>query len=180
MGCDIHEMVEKRGEWGWENCGALGVGRNYNLFSILGNVRNDGKEPVPFIAEGRIEKERQEDEWGEFEASPEFCAWYKAWEGDAHSASYVTLAELKAFYVLHKDSTVFNGRLVLGRDEEGRITATCEDTNGKHLGPVGMCSIFGEFGDSYFTDLIVKMEARKEFFGAKSDNDIRLVFFFDN
>jgi len=111
MGCDIHLSVErknpttgnwdfvspeglapqddwdrKRGFWDW--CG----GRNYGLFSILANVRNgfgfagvdtgDGYNPIA------NPKGIPED------ASPEYLAQVKRWEGDGHSHSFFTVREL--------------------------------------------------------------------------------------
>lgn len=115
MGCDIHFYVEKRTPDGWvsadawepspyeDESGRLRVdykkafysGRSYNLFAILADVRNgrgfagcktgDGFNP---IAEPRGVPE-------------DCCVEYReeaaGWEGDGHSHSYFTLAELLAY-----------------------------------------------------------------------------------
>lgn len=177
MGCDIHEMIEVRNSKRmelpgyWENAGTAGLHRNYTLFSIIGNVRNDNPK-IPFIGEHRIRKSE--------DTSFEFKAWLQLWRGDAHSASFVTLKELKDFLQKHKDTKVYDPSLVLKRDKEGEIAATCASTNGPHLGPVGEYSIFGPWGSGFFEDVIKKLEDVKTFHGLESDDDIRLVFFFDN
>lgn len=104
MGCDIHMYVEKKvndewkpvkgpnpyyGKYDWEKektryANWIYTGRNYDLFSLLADVRNDGNykpisEPkgLPKDVSGTIKHES--DKWG--------------W--DAHSHSYFTLKELK-------------------------------------------------------------------------------------
>ena len=105
MGCDIHFYVETRqpdGSWKtadkWAPCkydadeivvdynDAFYSGRSYYLFAILAGVRNSAGF-VP-IAEPRGVPE-------------DACAEYKAevarWDGDGHSHSYLTLAEIFAY-----------------------------------------------------------------------------------
>lgn len=105
MGCDIHFWVERqRPDGQWELAGEedydtedhpFTIWRNYNLFSILANVRNGygfagvdtGEGFVPIaepkgLPEGVCSRVRAE---------------HARWEGDAHSTSWFTLAELQAY-----------------------------------------------------------------------------------
>jgi len=116
MGCDIHFYVEIKKDEKWVSadkwsadpydCGDLediGIkwddrfytGRNYDLFAMLANVRNGrGFAGVPTgtgfipIAEPRGLPE---------DASPEVKAISDRWNGDGHSHSWLTLAELLAY-----------------------------------------------------------------------------------
>lgn len=114
VGCDIHFFVERRnGDGTWHTADAWEPDeyepnrirvpyeksfchdRSYSLFSILANVRNgygfagvdtgDGFLP---IAEPRGMPN---------DASPEVAAEAESWDGDGHSHSYFTVAELLAF-----------------------------------------------------------------------------------
>jgi len=101
MGCDIHTYTEvkKDGKWVmvspyftpecigghvYEARGAFDA-RNYRLFGILAGVRSGGpcmtKEPRGFPAD----------------ASDSVKFEYEHWGPDAHTPSYVTLAELVAY-----------------------------------------------------------------------------------
>ena len=42
MGCDIHEYVEVKINGKWVYVGGIAIGRNYALFSVLADVRNNG------------------------------------------------------------------------------------------------------------------------------------------
>ncbi len=98
MGCDIHAMIEKRAiapsyeandeiklwPW-WVNCGDPEFTRDYTLFGILAGVRDKIVPPI-FLPRGMPEN-----------ACREMSAWYQSWGEDAHSASYVTLAELRSY-----------------------------------------------------------------------------------
>jgi len=109
MGCDIHTNVEVRQPDGsWKNFHAwnkeddylspeneLLSNRNYDLFAILADVRNgrgfagvktgEGFNPI-FEPRGVPE-----------DASPEYRAWAEQWDGDGHSHSWVTVAEMMAY-----------------------------------------------------------------------------------
>lgn len=103
MGCDIHLCVEVKsssprsnGRWrsvppdpafkgygeGW------GIDRNYSLFAILANVRNYGGSGFNPIADPKG--------WPA-DASGPSNKLYERWDGDAHSASHLTLRELTEF-----------------------------------------------------------------------------------
>jgi len=97
MGCDIHLYVEKKsvdGQWICVAKDAYG-GRNYNLFSILADVRNgrgfagcktgEGFNPIskPKGLPADVSAVVQEESDG--------------WSGDGHSHSYLTLSEILGF-----------------------------------------------------------------------------------
>jgi len=117
MGCDIHLFVERKVDGKWisadrwtpnEYAGEEGEpdvcveyenrfykGRNYNLFAILASVRNgvgfagwdtgDGFKPIA------MPKGLPSDVSAEVKAESD------RWDGDGHSHSWLTLAELKAY-----------------------------------------------------------------------------------
>lgn len=169
MGCDIHLMVEVKNKWGWENGGSIDVGRNYELFSILSDVRNYNNIPHIEIKDTT-------------NCSYLFELFLGAMGEDAHSPNYATLAELKKYYDDNRAKTTYSDRLVMERDAEGKILATCGrgGTNDDKMEPVGECSIFGEWGDEYFVNLIDRLSQFKEFYGAEKDDQIRIIYFFDN
>ena len=91
MGCDIHGAVEVReypdsGGW-WNRYLDLSgfVGRNYEMFAILFGVRN-------YSAWTPVAADRGFPDDADYSTKEE----YQHWEGDAHSASWVTWAELEA------------------------------------------------------------------------------------
>jgi len=98
MGCDIHAMIEKKGERWWINAGDPEIDRNYMLFAVLANVRNDGD--IPYISEPKGVPD---------DCCPEFQAWCESWSGDGHSYTYVTLSELHTFDVKQKENDMCNG-----------------------------------------------------------------------
>lgn len=91
-------MVERRGcvgkspstHW-WKNCGDPDILRNYSLFGILAGVRDD---EIQAISNPRG---LPEDKLAEVTGYDLFTAWYKSWDDDAHSASWVSLRELKEY-----------------------------------------------------------------------------------
>jgi hypothetical protein len=181
MGCDIHGCIEglldydfkeAEGEGRWKSLGEIPLVRNYEIFAVIGNVRND--EGIPFIGECRF-PDPFDLPWGQ--ASADYRAMVAAFESDGHSHSYVTLKEMKAFDTSQK---VYSHRFVTSRDEEGKITSTCAATTGPHLGEVGETNIFGPWGDGQWRKLIEKVERVKEAWGIEDDSHIRLAFFFDN
>lgn len=102
MGCDIHMYAERRSPDGkWESCDswvqgedffevpykdAIYTGRNYQLFSILANVRN-GLGIIPFSEPRGIPKDMSEEVERE----------YLSWKSDVHSSSWFTVKELMGF-----------------------------------------------------------------------------------
>lgn len=114
MGCDIHLYVEGKLDGKWHPTKGesyyykkYGMGeelvyedwlyphRNYTLFAILANVRNDYGcagcdigDPLNYIDEPRGLP---------LDVSPFIAQEYAIWDGGAHSASYFTLQELLDF-----------------------------------------------------------------------------------
>lgn len=124
MGCDIHTIAETKKAGKWEACGKIFPyeyydpkkpskvdddgyewnpqltvhpysGRNYDLFSILADVRNGygcagvdtGNGYIPIADPKGIPTD----------AAPETKEFLNSYEGDGHSHSYFTLAELLAY-----------------------------------------------------------------------------------
>jgi hypothetical protein len=182
MGCDIHAVVEAKLPYNlereekedtflhWHNIGDPGIGRNYEVFAVLGNVRNE--EEIPFIAERRFPESAKD-----IEASDEFLALYEQWSGDAHSASWVTLKEMKDF---NAEQTIYSHRLVSSRDEQGNITSTCGGSNRENLPEVGDTNIFGPWGHGYWDSIISRIEKLATTWGITDPERVRVAFFFDN
>lgn len=89
MGCDIHGWIEVRKyNWSedWDACMDIQsiVGRNYRMFGALFDVRNYDQfnSTAP-------------DRGLPADVSDEVKAAYEHWENDAHSASWITLQEIK-------------------------------------------------------------------------------------
>ena len=166
MGCDIHAIIERKRPDGsyswWINAGDPDIDRSYELFSVLAGVRNDLN--IKPIAEPRGLPE---------DVTSIMRDWFVDYGG--HSPSYVTLKEMKNFDL---DQTIYDPHLIISRDKDGKITGTCGATNGKHEGPVGERKIFGLWGREYWQELIAQLEAVKR--PGQTDDDVRLVFFFDN
>jgi hypothetical protein len=198
MGCDIHLYTEYLrhvdGKPIWINCDNWQVnpyykddnepkyeinplygGRNYHLFAILANVRNedDGNE---YISEPRGVPD---------DMSPQTKDQYDKWDSDGHSHSYLSLAELKEFEAKHipiKFSgmmTAENARLV---DIGQMPNEWCRGTNNS-----AYVHRKWELHIDYLAELITLLEARKkEVFNIYAnddttrDNQIRIVFWFDN
>lgn len=198
MGCDIHMYTEAyvsvNGFQKWVNVDNFRLNkyygepreeeykissiyddRNYTLFAVLANVRN--RSGCKFIS---IPKGIPEN------ASPTVKKIVERWDLDGHSASWFTLAELKKFrdtqdkqkysgYVSQKDSKVI--------DSGGFPSMYCGATNDPSF-------IYREWYTPFDTldVLIERLEERKkdEFWlfhegqDAEHDEDIRIVFFFDN
>lgn len=105
MGCDIHTNVEVRqadGSWKnyheWSDSSPKGEfmdNRNYDLFAILADVRNGRGFAGVVTGAGFVPID---DPRGvPPDASPEYEAWVAQWDGDGHSHSYFTVAEMLAY-----------------------------------------------------------------------------------
>lgn len=173
MGCDIHAMIERRtvpypdsspGYVRWANAGEPDVDRNYQVFAVLAGVRAERDDWPKISAPRGIPSD----------ACGAMASWHSEWEADAHSASWVTLAEMKAF---DHGQTVWSDRLVSGRDKDGNITETCAWSN-REYPKVGQTNVFGPWGPEQWLTLIASLEAVKR--EGDTDEDIRMVFFFDN
>lgn len=85
MGCDIHALVECKTKDGrWISCGAVDIWRNYDLFALLGDVRNSG-DVKPLSRRRGVPPD----------ASGGYRDLVEMWGADGHSHSWLTLAELK-------------------------------------------------------------------------------------
>ena len=159
MGCDIHAYAEIRGSDGtWQyagdnafpgneydkNCPFDGA-RDYRMFGFLADVRNYSHSPV--IAEPRGVPD---------DASVKVRAEHDWWESDAHSASWLTLAELLAY---DYDQTFWDRRI------NGRALA--EEGEGVHL-PLREFLGEGFFG---YLDGLRRLG---------DPENVRIVFWFDN
>lgn len=174
MGCDIHAHYERRVGWTrtedfelWADKGDAELDRQYELFALLAGVRNDGYNVKPISEPKGLAPNMSE----------ELEAYVEGYSADGHSHSYLTLAELKAADLQQE---IEDDHLILSRDEKGQIESYCGSTTGPHEGPIGKRPLFGVFPGSadQFHRLIQEMEALK--LDGYTDEDVRLVFFFDN
>jgi hypothetical protein len=189
MGCDIHAVIERKSTHRWLCSGDPDIGRNYEMFAALAGVRNrDGITPV---AEPRGFPSFKD--WVDGHSNGERWMRFATWEDqpcssivdkaetyglDGHSHSWLTLAEIKAY---DTDQVIYDSRLILSRDKSGRAKALCTATSGEHFGPVGKTKILrwpGEEEPESWLRLIRYMEQAK--WDGQTDDEIRLVFFFDN
>ena len=81
MGCDIHMHLEVKIDNQWEHYGAPSVSRNYELFEKLG-------------ARGDIENAMVTPKGIPADATKLTALDYKSWEGDAHTASWLSKEEI--------------------------------------------------------------------------------------
>lgn len=154
MGCDIHSYAERKNAGGqWEVVPKLQPfnDRSYGTFGFLADVRNySGLTP---IAEQRGMPE---------DTSAEAAEAYECWSSDAHSASWLTVAELAAFdYDAQCEDRRVTRQLAPNLYSGGR---TCEPGEGK-------TQTYREFlGEWFFKDLQELQAAGAE----------RIVFWFDS
>lgn len=194
MGCDIHHVLERRvdstdrdGEIyrrEWFSCGELDLGRHYEFFAVIAGVRNYNNVPVIADPKG-MPGWKSCDQAGRWHAwdwseqpSQAFRDYYEAWYGDAHSATWLTLAEVKAFDI---DQEVYDDGLIVGRSEAGAVTAVARSTTGPHEGEVGRRKLLrwpGQEEPTAWLTLIAALERAK--WDDQADDAVRLVCFFDN
>ena len=149
MGCDIHSHAERKNESGqWEKVEGLRPFdyRSYGTFGFLAGVRN--YSDVKPIAERRGFPE---------DASAEVAKNYDDWQCVAHSASWLTVAELVAFDY----EAMTEDRWCMRNNNGG---STCDPGEGK-------AKTFREFLGKWFFDDLEQLKAA----GAE-----RVVFWFDN
>lgn len=194
MGCDIHALIERRSPHRWLNSGDPDIGRNYEIFAVLAGVRN--YEGITPIAEPRglpafkgWERFSDGEAWlsfNSYEEQPcrEMVQMAERYGEDGHSASWLTLAEIKAF---DTDQTVDDPHVVTSKDETGRVTSMARGvwSGGRdvtaEMERVGTRRILtwpGEEQPESWLRLIRYMEQAK--WDGQADDEIRLVFFFDN
>lgn len=89
MGCDIHAYLESKpkGNEKWLNSEKIHLARDYGAFTLLAGVRNYQDVPYPY------EPKDLPKDLADFTASE-----YKIWDGDAHTESWLNLAELKEVF----------------------------------------------------------------------------------
>ncbi len=183
MGCDIHIMTERFDGKRWINAdfytpngkGGFDIvpiydGRNYNLFAILANVRNDYNN-IPVVSPNRgIPKDASEEV-------------KKSFEGDdyLHSANWLTLAELKSY----AHPTKYGGLML---KEDGNLVDAGEMPLSWCQGTTSKGYYFKEWSrnDNILNGIIEPLERLKKCFfwrvsGEASRNHwIRIVFCFNN
>lgn len=165
MGCDIHSYVEVRrgGLWVYDHgeeytAGELTEGpfgwRDYGIFGFLADVRNYSRSPV--IAEPRGLPD---------DVTTETWQAYSKLAPDAHSASWLAVAELAAY---DYDKVFWDRRVT---KQIGPYAydgaALAEKGEGRHL------TLRDFLGPEFFAEL-------DELAKLGDTADIRLIFWFDN
>jgi hypothetical protein len=152
MGCDIHCYAEQKGAAGIYECfGEYFEDRSYGIFGFLADVRNySGIDPIISQRRGIPEDVSQivSDE-------------YRDWGGDAHGASWLSLAELRSF---DYEAVCEDRRCT--REIHGVLDGGCTSNPGE-----GERTTYREFLGPYYFEELAKLEK----VGAT-----RIVFWFDN
>jgi len=222
MGCDIHTHVETRkdGHWyhhGWRTKHAVGeysdgstkydwdalfddplfIGRNYDLFAILANVRNGyGFAGTPTSGGFTpIDMPRGLPD----DVTPEVKRESDGWGVDAHSHSWLLLDELLSF---DYDGQTVKQYGVVGPEqykkfkEQGRPTAWSANVWGANVVKISNSEmdavISGEGDDRSYYTRVEWEETYRDAVGPRwfetldtlkelgAPEDVRLVFWFDN
>lgn len=222
MGCDIHAYVEVKSAEGWTHHDwrkpyqigtyedgspeydydngywehPLRIGRNYDLFAILANVRNGhgfagvetgtGFEPIS-LPRGLPT-----------DVTPEVMAASDGWNGDGHSHSWLLLSELLAVDYDGKSTTQYGVVGMAGYlewKEKGTPSSYSGDVWGKNIRKVSnaeMESFIGIELDFEPVTHVAWQESYKDAVGEQwfealaklqklgNPDKVRLVFFFDN
>lgn len=159
MGCDIHIYAERKTANGYEVVKGVRFSeapapfdwRDYGMFGFLADVRN--YSDVPPLAWQRGFPE---------DASVEVAADYDAWAGDAHSPSWLSVAELAAFDY---------GGMVEDRRIRVQLSENMWSGAGTAEAGGGKMMTWREFlGDSFIADIET----------LKACGADRVVFWFDN
>lgn len=150
--------------------------RDYELFGVLAGVRREdlqvfNRKGLPVDC-SRLLKDQ-----------------YKDWGEDAHSVSYLTLAELKTYFNA-KNEVTFKGMIEIKQYKEFLKTKKSNKPNYDLLYPYcrwTTCEGYTSFEEkvpisfsfkNFYDEVISKMEKLK--YSSDSDEDIRIVFWFDN
>ena len=148
MGCCIHFHIEVKIDDRWEHYATPNVWRNYALFSLLVNVRNVEPDHRDYVEPLSQPKGLPND----ISAITRIA--YKDYEGDAHSASWLSGDEI---IKVAKEIPKLHGRnLTHQRD--------LEEVLGTHL----FENSFSEFCNKERDDFPPELQ------------DVRFVFWFDN
>ena len=154
MGCDIHSHAERRTVTGtWKKIPRVKPfdWRSYRLYGFLAGVRNYSESPVIAAPRGFPA-----------DASAKVARDYRSWEGDAHSASWLSLAELLEY---DYDQVMEDRRCMRQVGPQSfNGGSTCEPGEGEKL-------TVREFLGTDFFDELEKLKK----VGAE-----RVVFWFDN
>lgn len=184
MGCDIHMFAEVRNKETkkWEFTGPIfkhrnyqGVetisrepysGRNYSLFAVLANVRNDdGIIPIS-------------DPKGLPDQMSDFVR-YKAqlWEADGHSHSFFLLKELIDFSWNQEfnESGMVSQKQKEAYEKDGkRPESWCKWTNQKDYVQMSWPSNIKFYCEDFVENTIPQLQALGD------PEDVRIIFWFDN
>jgi hypothetical protein len=172
MGCDIHAYSETKTKYGWwELHGKPNDDRNYNFFGIIAGVRRDDNtifEPrgIPKGLSSDVE------------------ALYEHWKPDAHSESYLTLADLKS--IDQNQMIKISGLMKTEQLEKCKADFAKGNYDSGHLYPY--CQGTNASGYAAFEleiPLIKKVPQLLEWIehlekAPGTDEEKRIVFWFDN
>ena len=222
MGCDIHILTERKYEDKWFNCDnwkynyyfgkdeyekqfdlkPVYTHRNYELFSVLANVRNgasmwetmagigDKAVSLPYISEPK--------------GIPEDCCihtkeYIDIWDCDGHSHSYFTIKELYNYWInmslKTKRSGVLVGQVLEDFDEKGIIPREwCKGYLGSEKSGYRQWEVEYNPLDNFMKAIIKHFcdvmwiqsntdDLKSDYIKEKIEqigDDFRVVFFFDN
>ncbi|EAE1475538.1 hypothetical protein DX142_14555 [Listeria monocytogenes] len=212
MGCDIHLMVEvkdrKTNQWteyDVANGAVKYIGRNYDLFAILANVRNGlgfagidtGDAFIPIASPRGVPKD----------ASKNYLSFVEDWGIDGHSHSFLNLSELQNFD-WHGQKNKHRGFLSQENYQEykstGKMFGCATDVYGFYILKISnkeMDSIIDnkvildtnfsyytpiEWEESYyestigFVDNVIPSLEKIATDCGYTNEEVRIVFFFDN
>lgn len=199
MGCDIHAFAEVKTNGKWKFNKSINIDRNYDLFSILANVRNGYGFAGVKTGEGFVPI--SEPKGVPCDASSKYLTKCLEWDGDGHSHSWLTLKEIKDFdwgqftmkegiislgeYIELKDSDnkptswsggiSGNGIVVVDEEEADKIILNPELKNGNRIYVRYRWSILYSDHCAYFLERILP-----ELENMGDSENVRIVFFFDN
>lgn len=141
MGCDIHLHVEVKIKGKWEHYSYPYINRDYDLFCVMAGVRSGPNSPEPISQPRGLPKD--------LSVVTKFDA--DIWNGDAHSASWLSAAEA------------------------GEVQVWFEKKHpGPHHPPL-FGYLFGNYIDSY-----IRFPGDGKHLKKLGYEDARLVFWFDN
>ncbi len=165
MGCDIHPHFEVKIKGRWHHHSEPDVGRNYELFAKMADVRNYGKEISPICQPKGIPKG----------ISAVTALSLEQWNGDAHSRSWFNAKEIKEIIDYHVKICCGIPEFIPDKQHAKYLELKTEKDNKTKQTSLQIRSawgwLFGNFWDSFG-------ENQEEF--PDKLQDIRLVFWFDN
>ena len=182
MGCDIHAMIEYSVDGRkWKAGPRVRIGRNYEIFSILGNVRNIHTPHISYISDSLFDLCKREMKSLEKCCSKKFAKWLISCKSDAHHPSYVTLKNLLDYFhnkQFQKDH--------VQQIKDWIKSDSYENGHGQQLYTTAMSLLrIIHILEDFYNDLRIfknhfkDSEKSKKYLNMKEDQ-IRLSFFFDN